>query len=180
MAKLKKCSSCSHDVDRSAKSCPNCGKKLKMGFFLKLIIFVIVLGVISAIFSQTKEEKEAEIKSISSSKAESIDTSELKEMFSIMSKNTDLQRENKEKELIGKIVQWKIEVYEVNKSEEYYRIQGSTTANMPGTFVSLYPRNDSQRQRIESLKTGDSITFKGIITGTTVRNIDIDKATLID
>jgi len=180
MAKLKKCSSCGHDVASSAKTCPNCGKKLKMGFFLQLIIFAIALGAIAAIFAPTKEQVEAEITSIRNSEVESLDTSELKEMFSMLSKNTDLQREQKEKELTGKIVQWRVEVYEVDKSEDYYRIQGSTTTNMPGTFVSLYPRNDSQRQKIESLKTGDLITIKGIITGTTMRNIDIDKATLID
>jgi hypothetical protein len=49
MAKMKLCKACGKEVASSAKVCPGCGQKLKMGFGMKLLIGVgglIVLGVI--------------------------------------------------------------------------------------------------------------------------------------
>ena len=97
-----------------------------------------------------------------------------------MSKHTDIQRENKEKEITGKIVQWSLPVYEVNKpNDKYYRIQTSGS-NHVGTFVKIYPRNNEEKQYIEELQTGNIISFKGKIIGTTtMRNIDIAPAILM-
>ena len=38
MSKLVNCKTCEKEVSKSAKKCPHCGAKLKMGFFMKLII----------------------------------------------------------------------------------------------------------------------------------------------
>ena len=54
------------------------------------------------------------------------------------SKYTDLQREKKEKEIIGKIVQWKLPVYEVNKSDENYQIQVSGDEAIMGGTPRVY------------------------------------------
>jgi hypothetical protein len=51
MAKLIKCKACGHDVAKSAKVCPSCGKKLKSAFLTRLAILIVVLGVIGAIGS---------------------------------------------------------------------------------------------------------------------------------
>ena len=45
MSDLKKCPSCKKEVAKSAKLCPHCGKKLKMGMLLKLIIGIVVIVV---------------------------------------------------------------------------------------------------------------------------------------
>ena len=46
MSKLKVCKDCGAKISRSAKNCPNCGKRLKhTGLTTVLIILVILLGV---------------------------------------------------------------------------------------------------------------------------------------
>lgn len=46
MSKLKICKDCGSQISKSAKTCPNCGKKLKhTGLTIVLIILVILLGV---------------------------------------------------------------------------------------------------------------------------------------
>jgi hypothetical protein len=51
MSKLKACKACSKEVSKSAKTCPHCGQKLKMGFFKKALLGVGALIVIIAIAS---------------------------------------------------------------------------------------------------------------------------------
>jgi hypothetical protein len=52
VAKLKPCKTCGKDVAKSAKKCPHCGQKLKMGFFTKALIGIAALIVIAIIASQ--------------------------------------------------------------------------------------------------------------------------------
>ncbi len=110
---------------------------------------------------------------------------ELAEMFNFGSKNTDLQRENKLKEITGKVVQWQLPVYEVKSSGNGYRIQTNTSvkignSNSPvGTFIKVTARNETEKRFIETIKTGDTVTFKGIIKDTTMRNIEIEPAILV-
>lgn len=111
---------------------------------------------------------------------------ELSEIFAMGSKYTDLQREKKSKEITGQVVQWRLPVYEVSKSDDVYKIQTQSKINimgfgqdLVGVFVYITPRNDQDRQMIEALKTDDMITFKGIISGTSMRNLTVKPAILI-
>ncbi len=111
---------------------------------------------------------------------------ELAELFTIGSKNTDLQRENKLKEITGKVVQWKLPVYEVARSGKGYKVQtkrssdeGMFDQNLLGTLVYITPRNDAESKIIEALKTGDAILFKGVIAGSTMRAIEVNPAILV-
>jgi len=106
-------------------------------------------------------------------------TGQLPEMFNLMSNYTDIQRENKEKELTGKIVQWRLPVFEVSKTGEgRYRIQTGENQYV-GTFAMVRTRNDDEVKYVESLMTDQFVTIKGRITGTTLRNIDLDPAIII-
>jgi hypothetical protein len=49
MAKMTKCKTCGHEVSTTAKRCPNCGAKLKMGFFKKALIGIGAIIVIAII-----------------------------------------------------------------------------------------------------------------------------------
>jgi hypothetical protein len=182
--KVKPCPACGKEVAKSAKICPHCGKKLKMGLFLKIIIGLAVLGVIGVIFAPSEEEQAQRLAStleniVNAQAANISSTGELDSIFSLMSKYTDIQRENKEKEITGKIVQWTLPVYDVNKNgDKYYRVQTSS-GNHVGAFLSIYPRSNEEKQYIEGLQTGNMISFKGKIIGTTMRNIDIAPAILV-
>jgi predicted Zn finger-like uncharacterized protein len=213
---LKNCVACGKEVAKSAKSCPHCGKKLKMGVFSKLligfgififlyltysIIFVgylsskmyqAVLNDVSSEESVTSDRQETfdpspseknvayEGQEVFNASVEEIDTRELRQIFKWGSDYTDLQRENKEEEITGKIVQWKCTVYEVRRgSNESYKITTKSSSNLPRTYLSVYPRNEEEIRFIESLKTGSIITIKGRIARISFRNIVIDPAFLI-
>ena len=184
MSKVKECPACGKEVATSAKVCPHCGKKLKSGLFVKFLLGLVVIGILSAIFGPSSEEKAQQLSDtldgISSAKASNISASgKLNELFSMMSKNTDIQRDNMEKEMKGEIVQWTLPVYEVKKLDENkYKIQISSE-NKVGAFVTIYTRNTKETSYIESLVTGDLISFKGKIDGTFMRNVEIDPAVIV-
>jgi len=185
MSKTKDCPSCTKEVAKSAKICPHCGKKLKMGMFLKIIIGIIVLAILGAVFGPSKEEKAQQLTSqldaIASAQSENISsTGEISEIFTLGGDHTDIQRDNAKKEIIGKIVQWSLPVYEVKKRKDnIYRVQTKSGTRYVGAFITLHARNSEEITYIEGLKTGNMISFKGKITGTTMRNIDIEPAILV-
>jgi hypothetical protein len=65
MATLTNCKTCGKEVSSSANVCPNCGEKLKMGFFKKLllgvggfIILLILVGIFAGKHESTSTKKE--------------------------------------------------------------------------------------------------------------------------
>jgi hypothetical protein len=184
MSKLITCKSCDKEVSKDAKSCPNCGAKLKMGFFKKVLIGIIGLAVIGAFFGMSPEEKAAKLTDTLAQIEQASPSSlkaggELAAMFSYNSDFTDLQREDKEKEIKGQIVEWTLPVFEVKRQDEAerkYKVQTTSRNNAVGAFVNVYARSDNEAKQIESLKTGDMFSFKGRITGTFMRSVQIDDA----
>jgi hypothetical protein len=107
-------------------------------------------------------------------------TGEIAEIFKVMSDYTDIQRSNKLKELKNKIVVWNLTVYNINKAGKKYVIQTEPKGikqEEVSTIITLTPINENQISRIESLKTGDKIKIKGILTGgSTMRALEISPA----
>lgn len=175
------CKACGKEVAKGVKKCPHCGKKLKMGMFTKIILGVVVLVIANAILNpgKTLEERLQETRD-----AQAYDLSprgELSQMFSLMGDYTDIQRDNKEKEITGQIVQWRLPVFDVNKSSEgKYRVQTSGSKGAVGAFVDIYATSPKEQQQIEALQSGDFVSFKGKIEGTFMRNIEIEDAVLVD
>lgn len=108
---------------------------------------------------------------------------ELAQIFTYGSNFTDLQRQLKLKEIRGKVVDWRLPVYEVKQSGNDYIIQTSTgklfEEKLIGTILTVTPRNEDDRRLIERLKTGDLVRFKGIIDDITLRHLDIKPAILV-
>ncbi len=195
--KLIACKSCGHEVAKSAKKCPSCGAKLKMGcliksFILLLIILIVVPYIIGKMAPSLKEEKEKEQRAkiaevISAIPDSSISQRELAQAFNVMSKATDVQREKLEKEIAGKFVQWNyLKVFEVRKSEPlgYYTIHTSRRENKPSTILHVYSLDltPDDIDFIEGLKTGDLIDIKGKITEkplTFFRSIELDPVIIV-
>jgi len=188
VSNLTECKSCKKEVAKKAKLCPHCGAKLKMGMFLKLVIGLVVLIVVAAILSPSKEQQMADLNKklnemAQSSPSELSSSGDIAAIFSILSDHTDIQRENLEEGITGKIVQWTLQVYDVNQidpDERSYTVQTSSALGNVGAFVTLYARNDAEAAYIENLKTDDFIRVRGRITGTTMRNIDIEDAILVE
>ncbi|MEG1345059.1 MAG: DUF4352 domain-containing protein [Bacilli bacterium] len=53
---MKVCKDCGKEVSKSAKSCPNCGKKLKKPIVLFVILGIIVIAIIGAMISGKEED----------------------------------------------------------------------------------------------------------------------------
>lgn len=162
-----------------------------IGVWAKVLALMLpalfILGIISAVGgSAYKDYKQRHDPSGQSDKyselattppAQLSPTGELAAMFNLMSENTDLQRENKLKEITGKVVEWTLPVYEVAKEGDVYKIQTASNDTV-GTFVYVSPRNDADKTIIEALKTGDQISIKGIIEGDLMRHLEIKPAIL--
>lgn len=109
----------------------------------------------------------------------------LYDLYVLGSDYTDVQRTNMINELNGRVVQWKLPLYEVSREgQNKYRIQTSSGnlfgANYVSTFATLYTQNQNEAKYVESLKTGDMITIKGTINGIAgIRSINIEPAILI-
>lgn len=185
-AKLKTCKSCNAEIAKSEKRCPKCGAKLKMGLLPKLLIALVGIVILGIALMPSKEEKQASLaaalKEIETAQPSDLSPrGELAAIFNLLSKHTDLQRENKEKEIAGKIVQWSLPVFEVRKLREaVYRIKTSAGANIVGTFITLNTRTDAEKTKIEALKTGDTVSIKERIDGISLRNVEIEDAILVN
>lgn len=123
----------------------------------------------------TNSDKYAELAAMPA--APILPTGELAAMFDLGSDNTDLQRENKLKEIKGKVVEWTLSVYEVEKDGDEYKVQ-TDSDNAVGTFIYISPRNDQDKAVIEALKTGSRVSIKGIIGEDFMRHLVIKPAIL--
>lgn len=184
MATLKPCKSCNQEVAKSAKVCPNCGRKLRMGLFKKMLLGIVGLLVLVAILKPSAEEQAAkaqqEIEEIESAQPNGPSPRELAAIFNPMSEHTDIQRENKEKEITGQIVEWTVPVYDVKKQDDGYRIQARTTSDSVGAIIIVTPRSEEESTLIEGLKENDRVSIKGRISSVTfARAIEIEPAVLV-
>ncbi len=138
---------------------------------------VAVFGALGAGSGNSNNKKETgELKNASPDSG--LNRAELQALFELGSKNTDLQREEKEKEIKGKVIDWDgVKVYEVSKSGECFRIQTSSSeGNTPGMLVRACPPEGGEASLFPKLTEGDVIRVKGKISGVTMRSLDIDPA----
>lgn len=110
-------------------------------------------------------------------------TGELAAMFNLMSEYTDLQRENKLREIKGKVVEWSLTVYEVEREGDGYSIQTGNsdelgTGNEVGTLIHVSPRSEQDNAVIAALKTGSRISIKGVVEDDWMRSLVISPAIL--
>jgi uncharacterized protein YecT (DUF1311 family) len=152
----------------------------KIAIIIAVIFFALVFyGMVSKISddSAVQDLQSATVSTLSP-------TGELAEIFAFGTDYTDIQRENKLKEIKGSVVVWQLPVYEVKRDGENYSIQtqnpktfGQGEAMVPA-IITLMPQSDEDKAHIESLKTGDIISFKGTIYGVRMRHLLINPAYL--
>lgn len=151
--------------------------------WLWLLAALPVLLIVLALMSQGDKKPEPDpLADIAAAQPEPLNPGgELAAMFDLGSDYTDLQRENALKKIKGRIVQWRLPVYEVSANKDGYKIQTSSHSfgqSVVGAFVYVTPRDDADRRFVESLKTGDPVHFKGRIDGVFMRSLIIRPAML--
>ena len=188
-------------------------EKKKMSGFAKFAIAICIMGClgiggcvlfiggVAKVASDVADDMEAAAEEqmaaekakrdglVSATPSELSPTGELAKIFKANSENTDIQRENKEKEITGKIIEWKLPVYDVKKNDDGYRIQTSGNEKLFNnesldalvkTWIQLEPRSAEEKSIIEGLVTDDYITVRGYIDGVDfMRSIEIEPAILI-
>lgn len=142
------------------------------------VVLVLAMTVSAIMREQDKQPEVSVVASLDEAAADTLQPQDLAAIYAIGGDSTDLQRDNKTAEIKGKVINWVLEVYEVSRKGEGYRIQTSTSHNAIGTFINLTVRDEQERAHIEGLKTGDIIQIKGMIADVTMRNIEIDPAVL--
>lgn len=101
------------------------------------------------------------------------------DVFRYGSNYTDLQRENMLSEINGKVVEWTLPVYEVERNGDGYKIQSGSGDGYVGTFVYIIPRDQREHEYVARIKTGDRVKIKGVINGAFMRNLNIEPAILV-
>lgn len=104
-------------------------------------------------------------------------TGDIAETFSFLSPATQIQRDEKERAIKGKIVEWKLPVYNVSERNGFIVIQTKSRPDIVGTFCYV-KASDAIKRYVLSLRENDLITCKGEIAGTAMRNIEIRPAIL--
>jgi hypothetical protein len=176
---LRRCNSCGNEFAKSAKECPFCGKNLNSGLFLKIIIGIGFLGLISTFAIPTPNDQLKYLQKIVVAPVDQINASELAKVFYDNKANMNSQIKSREKEIKGKIVHWELEVFVVTRSSDYYKIVTKATSDAPGALLTLYPLDDQQIMYIDNIKSGTSVKIKGKITGIQQGRIKINPAVII-
>lgn len=101
---------------------------------------------------------------------------ELADIFSLFSDATEIQRDEKERQIKGKIVRWRLPVYNVSERNGFYVIQ-TEGSGLVSTFCYVRA-NDENKSKVLSLRENDLINCKGQIAGSSMRSIEIRPAVL--
>jgi len=175
---IRVCRSCGANFART-KWCPHCGKKVQSGLLLTLLIGMGCLSLVAAFAIPSNKGQQDDMKIIVEATLDQINTTELATIISNKKSHSDPGVQNKFEEITGKIVQWNLEVFVCTKAVDYYQMVTKPTANVPGTLLNVYPRNNQEKQYLENIKPGHLITIKGKISGVQQGRIKINPAIII-
>ncbi len=100
------------------------------------------------------------------------------EAFALGSDSTDLQRELMEKDLVGAVVEWDIQVYEVSYADGLYKV---TSRELPVTspdairlvrvVAIVQARDERDIQLLKSIRTDDALRIRGVVQDIVLRTI---------
>ena len=176
---LRVCKSCGEDFAKSVRKCPHCGKKVQSGRGLMLIIGIGCLALAAAFAIPVSKHQPDDLKMVTIAPVDRIDTAELATLFNDRKMQTSQRAQVKAQEITGKIVQWDLEVFVVTKSIDCYQVLTQPTKTVPGTLLTVFPRNGQQQRYLDSIKPGFTIKIKGKIAGFQQGRIKINPAYML-
>lgn len=98
------------------------------------------------------------------------------EAFALGSDATDLQRDILKKELIGKVVDWEISIYEIEQEEGGYKmisqpiqIKSKRATGLLRVVAHVHPRGDVDLEVLRKSKTNDVIRIRGRVQEVVMR-----------
>jgi hypothetical protein len=150
-------------------------------------VFMVMVGV--PVFGVLINLVLSSFTSVNAPDSHSVDTSEIKtnqaastlpsaELVSALSWMSDLTSVEKDRikdGMRGKLVQWRMPVFNVTKDGEgAYVVQTDSSAGI-GAFCRV-ARDDPDQSFVKNLKAGQLVTCKGIVSGYTLGNVNINPA----
>ena len=109
------------------------------------------------------------------------------ETFALGSKSTDLQRELLEKEVSGQVVEWNLQLYEVELEGDLYTVstqavpvEDGDTVNLIRIIANVRARTPEEHAFLRAVKTGDPIRLRGRVTAIALRTaVVLDPAVVV-
>ena len=99
--------------------------------------------------------------------------------LSFFSGLTEVQKSEIKDSYRGKLVAWKLPVWDVSQRNDEFVIQTSRQGKI-ATFCKIRPSDDNEAKKIRQLAAGHFITCKGVVSGYTLGNVNISPAKLAD
>ena len=146
----------------------------------KVLFSLLILSIFSSCTEST-EDRIAKINNLENKDYEELSLrGKLYQLYKYNSDYTNLQRDNAEEKIKGKIIKWRLPIYEISKAGKHkYNIQFDSVSKRAAVSAILYTRNKKEDDYIASLKTGMMISFKGEISGVDfLRSIEVNPAIL--
>ena len=119
-----------------------------------------------------------QIAEITSAKTNPIAPEQVSEVFALGSDFTDLQRDLLRKELVGSVVEWEIQVYEIAYADGIYKvtsqpipIKSRQAVNMLRANISVYPQDERDHELLQKAKTNDSLMIRGKVQDVVFRTV---------
>lgn len=148
---------------------------------IRIVFFSLLILSIISTASESKENRIVKINSLENKDYEKLSLrGKLYELYKYGSDYTNLQRDNEEERIKGKIIKWSLPIYEISKEGKHkYNIQFDSVSKRANVSAILYTRNKKEDDYIASLKTGMILSFKGQISGIGfARHIEVNPAIL--
>lgn len=137
--------------------------------------------------NQPQPSAAQQIVEIISAKTNPVAPEQVSEVFALGSDFTDLQRDLLRKELVGSVVEWDIQVYEIDYADGIYKvtsqpipIKSKQAVNMLRASFAVYPHDDRDHELLRKAKTNDRLNIRGKVQDVVLRTVVlIEPAVLI-
>lgn len=137
--------------------------------------------------NQPQPSAAQQIAEIISAKTNPVAPELVSEVFALGSDFTDLQRDLLWKELVGSVVEWDIQVYEIDYADGIYKvtsqpipIKSKQAVNMLRASFAVYPHDDRDHELLRKAKTNDRLNIRGKVQDVVLRTVVlIEPAVLI-
>ena len=164
------------------------GGKMTIARLLRVAMLVSLVGCgDEPSVNQPQPSAAQQIAEITSANTNPVAPELVSEVFALGSDFTDLQRDLLRKELVGSVVEWDIQVYEIDYADGVYKvtsqpipIKSTQAVNMLRANFSVYPQDERDHDLLRKTKTNDRIKIRGKVQDVIFRTVVlIEPAVLI-
>ena len=136
---------------------------------------------------QHQETTQEQLAEIMHAEVVPLSPEQVAEAFALGSDSTNLQRDLLNKELVGSVVEWRLQVYEVEFAEGRYKltsqplpIKSKEAVQLMRAAIFIVPSSENDHDLMRKVKTNDMITIRGRVRDIVLRTvIVIEPAVLV-